>query len=327
MAQSSREPEHEKKNLFKTNHLWYPVYNTRTDGRFYMTLVQLTYFMEVVRQGSFTKAAEKLFVSQPALSKSIRSLEQEFETDLIDRSAKDFQLTREGELFLEYAHNILSFYRNQTQELYQRLHSGQGVLRLGMPPTAGTVYFYTILNRFRREFPDVELQITESLTSKRIKEQMDSGNLDLGIMIEPFRDEKYHIKRVYLSEAVLVVSHQHPLAGQESISVAKLTDEPFLLIGREFMFHDVLLEYCRAAGYTPNVVFESMQWDLLLEMVVDNQGVSILPKPLVDKCYNTRVREIHLQDPEFPWALDVIWRKDHYLTVPMQRFLQLCSKE
>jgi len=292
-----------------------------------MTLVQLTYYVEVVQQGSFTKAAEKLFVSQSAISKSIHTLEQEFKAELVDRTAKNFQLTSEGRLFYEYAQNILKYYHTQTQELYQRLHSDQGTLRLGLPPTAGTMYFYTMLNRFRQRYPDIQLQITENLASKRIKEQMDDDNLDLGVMIEPFHDELYNAQRVYMSEAVLVVSRHHALAGTKSIQITKLADEPFLLVGREFMFHDVLLDYCRTAGYSPHVVFESFQWDLLLEMVANGQGVSVLPKPLVDKCYNNRVHEVHLKDPKLPWAMDIIWRRDRYLTAPMQHFLDLCNKE
>lgn len=292
-----------------------------------MTLVQLTYYVEVVQQGSFTKAAEKLFVSQSALSKSIRTLEQELETELVDHMAKDFHLTREGRLFYEYAQNILNYYHTQTQELYQHLHSDQGTLRLGLPPTAGTIYFYTMMNMFRQRYPNIHLQITENLTSKRIKKQMDDGNLDLGVMIEPFHDERYNVQRVYTSEAVLVVSHSHALARTKNIRIAKLADEPFLLLGQEFMFHDVLLDYCRTAGYSPHVVFESFQWDFLLEMVANGQGVSVLPKPLVDKCYNNRVHEVHLKDPKFPWSLDVIWRCDRYFTAPMRHFLDLCNKE
>ena len=293
-----------------------------------MTLVQLTYYVEVVQQGNFTKAAEKLFVSESTISKSLRTLEQELKTELVDHTARDFQLTREGLLFYECAQNILNYYHDQTQELYQRfrLHKDQGTLRLGMPPTAGTIYFYMMMERFRQRYPDIKLQITENLTSKRIKEQMDDDNLDLGVMIEPFHDERYDVQRVYLSEAVLVVSHSHALAETKSIQIAKLADEPFLLLGREFMFHDVLLDYCQTAGYSPRVVFESIQWDFLLEMVANNQGVSVLPKPLVDKCYNNRVHKVHLQDPKFPWALDVIWRRDRYFTAPMRHFLDLCDK-
>lgn len=89
-----------------------------------------------------TKAAEHLFVSQSALSKSIRALEKEFQIELINRTAKDFQLTREGEIFYDYAVRILDYYREQTQELFQCLKSADGTLRIGIPPTAGAIFLF-----------------------------------------------------------------------------------------------------------------------------------------------------------------------------------------
>ncbi|WP_312940734.1 LysR family transcriptional regulator [Oscillibacter sp.] len=292
-----------------------------------MKLVQLNYYIAVVQQGGFTKAAEELFVSQSALSKSVRALEKEFETELIHRSAKEFQLTAEGQLFYEYAQRILQYNQAQTQELYQRLHSDCGSLSLGLPPSAGTIYFFSQIYKFRECWPGIELKITDALTSKQIKEKMDVGELDLGVMIEPFLDDKYLSHRVYSSEAVLVVSKQHPLSDVKSIRIDKLAEESFLLVSSKYMFHDVVQEYFHRAGIKPRVAFESTQWDLLLEMVSDGQGVSILPKPIIDKCYNNRVHQIHLKEPAFPWALTLIYRKDKFVTRPMQHFLNICGKK
>ena len=99
-----------------------------------MRLIQLQYFVEIVRQQSFTRAAEKLYVSQPALSKSVRMLEQEFKVDLINRTEKSFVLTKSGQLFFDYAQRILETVELQTHELNQRLHGLEGSLRIGIPP-------------------------------------------------------------------------------------------------------------------------------------------------------------------------------------------------
>lgn len=125
-----------------------------------------------------TKAAEHLFVSQPALSKSIRALEKEFQIELINRTAKDFQLTREGEIFYDYAVRILDYYREQTQELFQCLKSADGTLRIGIPPTAGAIFFYSVMYRFKAQYPGIDLQIEET-TSKPIQELVASGKLDM----------------------------------------------------------------------------------------------------------------------------------------------------
>ena len=289
-----------------------------------MTIKQLEYYAEVVKQRNFTKAAEKLFVSQSALSKSIRVLEKEFQAELIDRTSKDFALTQEGMMFHEYAIKLLDYFHAQTQELYQRLHNMKGALSIGLPPTAGSIYFYSRLHEFQERYPHVALKITE-IPSKTIHEMMDGGKLDLGVVLEPFTDERYHCRQVYTSEVVLVVSEQNRLASKKSASLSELQSEKFLMMSSDYMFHDIILDYCKKSGFTPNIAFESSQWDLIYEMTADHQGISFFPKCLLEKHARTQIRLLELRDPKIPWVLSICYRKDKFLTAPMRCFLDLCS--
>ncbi|MCY1714792.1 LysR family transcriptional regulator [Caproiciproducens galactitolivorans] len=289
-----------------------------------MTMTWLTYYVEVVKQRNFTRAAEKLFVSQSTLSKAIRALENEFQAEFIRRRTKDLLITQDGLVFYEYATKLLDYYHTQTQKLEQKLRCAGGTLALGLPPSAGTIYFSSLIYQFRKAYPETNLQITE-ITSKSIRDLVDDGTLDLGVVIEPFSDSRFYSKTVFHSEAVLVVPKQHPLASESSVDFEALKTERLLMVSPDYMYYDVMMERCKAAGFTPNIVFESSQWDLLLEMIANNQGVSILPKPLVDKLYAGRVCQLHLKNPEFPWALSVIYRTDKFLTVPMQHFLKICG--
>lgn len=290
-----------------------------------MTMVQLAYYVEVVKRRSFTKAAEKLFVSQSTLSKAIRALENEFQAEFIGRRSKDLLITQDGLAFYEYATNLLDYYHEQTQQLEEKLRCAGGTLTLGLPPSAGTIYFSSLIYQFRQAYPETDLQITE-ITSKLIRDLVDDGTLDLGVVIEPFSDSKFYSQTVFSSEAVLVVPKQHPLAAKHNVDFGSLGSERLLMVSPDYMYYDVMLERCKAAGFTPNIVFESSQWDLILEMVANNQGVSILPKPLIDKLYANRLCQLHLKNPEFPWALSIIYRTDKFLTVPMQRFLKICKQ-
>lgn len=288
-----------------------------------MTMTWLTYYIEVVKQRNFTRAAEKLFVSQSTLSKAIRALENEFHAEFIGRRAKDLLITQDGLVFYEYATKMLDYYHTQTQELEQKLRCAVGTLTLGLPPTAGTIYFSSLIYKFRSAYPETDLQITE-ITSKSIRDLVEDGTLDLGVVIEPFSDSKFYSQTVFHSEAVLIVPKQHPLASESSVDFGALKTERLLMVSPDYMYYDVMMERCKAAGFTPNIAFESSQWDLLLEMIANNQGISILPKPLVDKLYAGRVCQLHLKNPEFPWALSVIYRTDKFLTAPMQHFLKIC---
>lgn len=290
-----------------------------------VTLKQMSYFVEIVKQNSFTKAAERLYVSQSALSKSIRTLEEELDAELINRSAKELQLTPAGKIFYDYAIDILNYYHTQSAALSKRLHGTNKSLNIGLPPTAGTIFFSSLLYQFREKYPELELNITET-TSKEVKNLVENGGLDLGVVIEPFKDDKFLSRKVYSSEAVLAVSKGHPLASKRSVNAVQLQDEHMLIVSQDYMFHDVVLNYCKSAGFTPKIVFESSQWDLLLEMVASGQGVSILPKPIIDKCYNARVHQIRLKKPEFPWTLTLIYLKNRSIARAAECFLDLCTE-
>ena len=273
-----------------------------------MTLHQLQYFAEIVRQRSFTRAARQLHISQPALSKSVRLLEQEFEAEFIDRNAKDFALTDSGALFYEYAQKLLAFTDAQTREIRQRIQSAADTLHIGIPPTSGSIYYHTLISQFQATYPDIVLQITE-VPSRRILSLLDEGQLDLGVVLEPISREAYVTRPVVRSEIVAVVSRDHPL----------------LMISQDFMFSGVVEGLCRQAGFAPQVAFESSQWDLLYEMALDGRGVAFFPKALMDKHPRSEAVCLHLQDPAAPWILSVAYRKERFLSTPMQLFLELCK--
>lgn len=288
-----------------------------------MTLNQLQYFTTVVRQRSFTRAAQQLHVSQPALSKSVRQLEQEFDAEFIDRSAKDFNLTDSGVLFNEYALKILTCVDSQTREVRQRLHSTAGKLRIGIPPTSGSIYYHALISQFCSAYPDIRLEIIE-VPSRQILSLLESGELELGVLLEPVDQEEYVSCPAVQSEIVAVVSRDHPLAGAETVRFAQLREEPMLMISQDFMFSGMVEELCRRAGFVPKTAFESSQWDLLYEMAIDGQGVAFFPKALMEKHPRSEAVCLRLREPEAPWTLSVAYRRGRFVTPPMQHFLDMC---
>ncbi len=291
-----------------------------------MTINQLQYYVEIVNQKNFTRAAEKLFVSQSTLSKSVRALEREFQAELINHNAKDFMLTSDGMLFYEYAVKILDYFDTQTHELHQRLSTTHGLLNIGIPPTAGTTYFYSLIHKYREQYPDINLNLLE-VPSQLILKEMDANRLDMGAVLEPFPESsQYFVRPVCRSEIVLTVSKDHPLAGRESVSFSELRGEKFLMVSSDFTFHHIVLSLCGQAGLVPNIIFESSQWDLIYAMTNDNQGISFFPLLFLEKQNDTRLKRIHLENPEAPWTLAIAYRKDKFVTKPMQLFLDLCDK-
>ena len=287
---------------------------------------QLVYLVEVVEQQNFTKAAEKLFVSQSTLSKSIKALEAELGAELIDRKAKGFVLTEAGELSYAYAKRVLHYVVTETKAIKNRIGGLGGSLSIGIPPTAGPAYFYSRIYAFRQEYPEVKLTIEET-PSKTLLEKMEAGRIDMGIVLEPFENEAYVKKPVYRSEIGICVSGNHPFAGRESIRLSECKNESFLMLTPDYMFRGIVDDTCRAAGFSPKIVFESSQWDMLYDMAAANFGITFLPVWLVEKWGKQNVRVLHVDEPSMPWVLSICYQKNRYLTESMKRFLAICLRQ
>ncbi len=292
-----------------------------------MNIRTIEYFVETVKYENFTKAANSLYVSQPALSKAIQNLEIELNVILIDRNAKEFKLTAEGEKVYAYGKEVLDFFREKTEDLLAELHKKNRELKLGITPTSGAMFFFSVIYQFRQQYPMSLLKIVEVSTKEGI-DMLLEGKLDMSVVIDPFEDDRLDKLCVVASEAVLLVPVDHRLAERQTVSFAEIADEPLLMVGKEYMYAAVVDEKFKEANITPNYTFQSGQWEFVFEMVANGQGISILPKPLVDKFNNARVKQIRLENPRFDWNLSLIRKKNkacHHAA--LDSFWSLCESE
>ena len=281
--------------------------------------------MRIVEEKSFTKAAEKLFISQPALSKSIRSLEKELDVTLFKRDPRELSLTNEGETVYRYALDMLNYWQTHTAELLALLGKVKGTLRFGLPPSVGSVFFSKVLYEYGLKYPQVDLQIFEG-TSKKMETMVMGDEIDLGVVIEPYENPHMRLKTVYRSEVVLAVSQKHRLAQRDVVDFIELKEEPMLIVTKDYMFHDQVLAHCKQAGFEPNITFTTSQWDLLLEMTAEDQGITLIGRPLVEKLYSDRIKCISLRNPEFPWTLGLISKKCKPLQDAAKSFWDFCHE-
>lgn len=286
---------------------------------------QLKYLVVIAEEQSFTKAAEKLFVSQSTLSKSMRALEAEFQIEIIDRKSKTFALTEEGKLVYDYAKRIIDHMNTQTEELHQKLRGVGGTIRIGLPPTAGPAYFNSRIYDYKRQNPNIKVEMYET-PSKKICALMDEGKIDIGVVLEPFEDNSYQVVSVYESEIVICASKKHRLANRKSIRLEELKEDSFLMLSSDYMFRDIVDGYCRQAGFEPNVAFESSQWDVVYDMAAKDFGVAFLPRWLMEKRKDSMTRILRVSEPHMPWILSLCYQKNRYLTTPMKKFLEICQE-
>lgn len=290
-----------------------------------MNFRQLEIFVRVVEEKSFTKAAKKLYVSQPALSKSIRALEEDVEKVLFERSAYGLELTDDGKIVYKYAKDAIEYYNDRIAEMRAVLSPKKNILRIGIPPSAGTIFFSKVVYSFGVEHPEFDIQVTD-ISSRNASSMVQSDTLDLGVVLLPFEDDATEVKCVYSSEATLVVPENHHLAAREQVAFAELEGLPFLSVNEEYQFYELVLSKFREAGISPNVAFRSAQWDTLLFMTSENVGYTILEKSLVERMNSGKLRAVHLTGPEFPWKLGLIRKKGKQLPPAAQSFWDYCAE-
>ncbi|MDQ0229978.1 LysR family transcriptional regulator [Metabacillus malikii] len=284
-----------------------------------MDLRQLAYFLEVAKFKSLTKAAESLHISQPALSKMLKSLEDELDMKLILRTNKTSDLTDGGRIVMQYAQKIFSQIEEMETTLNDLKSLKRGSIRIGLPPIIGSLYFPSVMAEFHKKYPNISITITEYGAAKVVK-SVEEGEFELGVAVLPVNEEDFHIYPIVEDEMKLLIHHEHPLASQSSVQLKDLRNEEFIFYHEDFALHDIMWKKFIEVGFEPKILFKSSQWDFMVEMVGANLGVTILPESICNRVENKYVKVLSIK-PVIPWNLAVISRKNKYLSYAARTFI------
>lgn len=290
-----------------------------------MDIRDMQYVMELARCRSFTKAAEALHITQPTLSKMIKSLEEELGVQLFTRVGKQVELTDAGQVILSQAGEIVEAFRSITSELHDLTQLGRGRIRIGLPPMVGASFFPRVMSRFRSRYPGLEIQLVEE-GSKKLEAEVAEGRLDMGVVLMPTDENRFDTFTIIRERLQLIVPPDHPLADKRRVALQELSGEPFILFREDFGLHGKIIAECRRAGFQPNVLYESSQWDFMAEMVAAGLGVALLPEVICRPLSPERVRVLELVEPVIPWTLAMIWRKKSYLSFAAREWIRFTQE-
>jgi DNA-binding transcriptional LysR family regulator len=287
-----------------------------------MELHSLRVFLSVANEKSFSRAAEKMLRTQPAISLSIQRLEAQLGEKLIDRSAKDMLLTDAGRIVLEYARRFENLQGDLENALAELRDKSAGRLTIGANESS-TLYLLDHIERFRRKFPKVKVQIRRSLSS-RIPAELLDGDLELGILTFDPEDDRLISKVIYTDHLAFIVSPQHALAGRAEVSITELGGETFIahnvvspyraLVVREFQRHKVPL----------NMDLEMPTIEAIRKMVQRNEGVAFLPRMVVeDEVQHGIVREVRVTEMKVDRPIRLVYPARRALSHAAQAFLEV----
>lgn len=244
-----------------------------------MLLGQIEAFVEVAREGNLSRAAATLFVTQPALTARVQSLESELGQRLFVRSQRGMHLTDAGRTFLPYAERALASLRSGA-ELVADIGAGTaGELTIGAAPAVSTYVLPVLLDRFVREYPKVRLLVRTG-HSEEIVDMVLRTEVQVGLVRELI-DGRVLSRPLYEDELVLVVNGGHQFAGRGTVGLERLAAERLIFFDRTSSYYDLTNAMFREAGVTPRGAIELDNIDAAKKMVEQGLGVALLPNTAV----------------------------------------------
>lgn len=263
-------------------------------------LAQIESFLAVVRRGTVSRAAETLFVTQPALTARIQSLERELGSPLFARSGRGLRLTDAGRAFLPHAERVEAALRDGQQAVADVTSGRAGRLVLGAASSVSSYVLPSVLKRFRAEHPAVEL-IVRTSHSERILELVVEGEVELGVA-RALRHPEVETLPLYREVVVLATHPLHPFARRGSATLAEVGATGLILFDRTSSYYDLIHELFLGAGVTPRTVMELDNFEATKKMLEEGLGVAMLPRVSIAREVSLgQLAEVPIVDAESPY--------------------------
>lgn len=279
-----------------------------------MEIQQLYYYMELCKQKNFTEAGYACNMTQGALSKQIRKLENELGITLIRRNTRKFELSKEGEIFLSYAKKMTGTY----EEMLKNVQKNQEI-KIGCMPVLAPYHFARLVADFRKEYPDIKLVIDERIASEI---QENSDRYDFLILRENMMEDQknFRFSQLYDDKLCAVLYEKHPLYGRDRLQLKELKDDVFIFPERGSGSYEVFYKNCEKAGFEPKIAFEFPQANTIMSFVSEGVGVTITFSTVYREAKCAGVKMIPLED-ELHSVISLFYRKNKPLDYAKKQFL------
>jgi DNA-binding transcriptional LysR family regulator len=290
-----------------------------------MDIRALRYFVAVVDQQGFSRAAETLHVTQPTVSKMIQQLEQSLDLTLLERVGKRFTLTDAGNVVLQRGRALLAMHEEMGVELQDLQQLRRGDLRLGVTQQSHAP-LAPLLAAYHKRHPQIELKLFEG-GSQGIEADLRSGVLEMGTMLDHPSNQaawqEFDSFPLLTSPMCLLAPKDSAWRGKRGVRLRELADCAFIFYGEGFALNDIIADACLRAGFTPRISGRSGQWDFVASLVRLGVGVTLLPKVFCDTLEKGQFTVVKLEEPALDWKLMLAWRRGGHLSFAARAWLDL----
>ena len=287
-----------------------------------MDLDQIKTFLEVAKQANFSRAAEKVFRSQPAVSAQIRMLEEEYRQRLFDRSGKSVRLTPAGEIFRQFAEEMLRIHRESLDAVANSTGVVRGVLSIGANEGTFLYVLPEILKRFHKLYPEVRISVYRNFSHK-VLEKIEDGSIDLGIVTLPVRNASLKVVSIFRDQLQLLVSARAPVASKKIVTLQEVSTLP-LIFPKTGHTRRVMEKCLRPYRANLHISMELSSLVMIKEFVAAEFGASLLSASFArQEVQSGRLKLIPIKDLDVWRELGLVYRKDRTLPRVTQAFLEM----
>ena len=289
-----------------------------------MTLRHMTIFVKVCELDSVTKAAEKMHISQPAISLAIKELETYYSVPLFDRLGRKLHLTQKGRQLLDYALHITALFEELDRNMQETDTSG--TIRVGSSVTIGTHMLPKLLAEFAERFPDSMVQVTID-KSELIEERILNNELDFALIEGFCHYEQLADEAIWEDHLCIVCNPSHPLSAKQTVSIDEFKSCAFLLREHGSGTRELIDSTLIAHGISINPKWESISTEAIVNGIRHNLGISILPYSLIrPHIVAKRLHILQVEQLDFKRYFRIIYHRNKYLSRAAKEFI-LLSKQ
>jgi len=241
-----------------------------------MNLRKLQIFVDLSKTLNYTETAENFYTTQGNISKQILALEKEWQVTLFKRAHRKIEMTPQAKLILSDAQKILADYDTLQIKLADYQAAQNSLIELHTIPTMPSYHSFTLITQFLQRFPKIQIQLKEE-ESYNLLTSLKSGKCEI-VFARTFDFDDADLERIVMEadDFVAVLPKNHPYAQKKQLDLAVLKDERFLILGQATNLYTPVMELCQNAGFKPKIAYSGTRVDLIMQMVQNNMGVSLM---------------------------------------------------
>ena len=295
-----------------------------------MDLYKLKSFYTVAKMGSFSRAAEALYLTQPAVSTQIKDLESEYKTKLFDRIGRNIRLTQSGEMLIPYVKNILDLVDESHLAVNVLKKAGEGSVKVGVSELPGARLIPDCLSRFLEQYPKVSISVTAK-KSALITDLVKTNKIDLGIVgnsLPEISENDFKGETVHKDNIVVAVSNSHPLAQKKSVTVKELSNLPLIVSLKNTVSRQAIDKLFHRLNIPYKIAYEIDNKSMIKTMIEKNLGIAFFSYLEIKKeAESGWIKTLPISDYPFYRYIQIIYHKNKELSPSQKAFYDFFVEE